>query len=282
MAGSKTRFGFAGDGSEPPDSDEARGARTVLGRDIHLQLPPGFAQPSGPVEPEPLPAPQLGPTPTPVWPTPMLREPTAISQTSVQSEVQDEPTDELPSRRSPPAGGSHLARFLGRWTDSGRLVSDSRMPGRRVDVRIPRDPLGRNLLFVLVIAAFAFSVTLVLVKLRQHYVRSREAASAPTQVSAPAAAIPPAAQPVPSLPLPPPASAPPSPAAQSPAVAIPVATGSAKAVPPGNAPPSLLGPRTSAREAGAAVARPSASRRSTHHQADPPSHLKDELLPLQR
>src|ERR1017187_9327767 len=56
MAGSKTRFGFLGNGEEPPDSGKPGAARTVIGHDIHLpKLPSGFAQPGPLVSPTPTP-----------------------------------------------------------------------------------------------------------------------------------------------------------------------------------------------------------------------------------
>jgi hypothetical protein len=91
----------------------------------------------------------------------------------IQAELPDEATAELPSRRArPQERHSRLARFLGRWTQSGRFVSDSRAPARNQreeDMEVPRDPLGRNVLLVLVVASVTFLLTLVAVKARQHF-----------------------------------------------------------------------------------------------------------------
>lgn len=159
MSGAKTRFGFAGDGSEPPDSDEARGARTIIGRDIHLPVPPGFASPVSPTS-EPHPA--AGGAPMPQAPT--------TSRSAIPGRLTEEITAELPSRRPRPQGKSRLARFLGRWTKSGRFVSESRGPGKGAydNLEIPRDPLARNVLLVLVVALVTFLLTLLGVKARQH------------------------------------------------------------------------------------------------------------------
>jgi hypothetical protein len=173
MSGAKTRFGFAGDGSEPPDSDEARGARTIIGRDIHLPMPPSFAPPAGPTS-EPSPAAKIAPTP----------QAPAMSRTAIPGPLTDEITAELPSRRPRPQGKSRLARFIGRWTKSGRFVSESRGPGKGDydNLEIPRDPLARNVVLVLVVALVTFLLTLLGVKARQHL------AGKPSPPSAPAAA----------------------------------------------------------------------------------------------
>lgn len=178
MSGAKTRFGFAGDGSEPPGSDEARGARTIIGRDIHLPVSRGQAQPA----PPPQASQPAGPAR--VFSPPAPRVPTPMSQAAVPSRVPDEETAELPSRRSRPRQ-SRLARFIGRWTKSGRFVASSEA-GRDgndahhedhddlhdADLQIPRDPLARNVLLVLVVALVTFFLTLLLVKVRQHATRS--------------------------------------------------------------------------------------------------------------
>lgn len=173
MSGAKTRFGFAGDGSEPPDSDEARGARTIIGRDIHLPVRPGLASAGNPAS-APYPAARIPPTPTPQAPPP-------VSRSAIPSHVTEEPTAELPSRRPRPQGKSRLARFLGRWTDSGRFVSDGRGPGGGGygNLETPRDPLARNVVLVLVVALVTFVLTLLGVKARQHFASKASPPSAP-------------------------------------------------------------------------------------------------------
>jgi len=165
MSGAKTRFGFAGDGSEPPDSDEARGARTMIGHDIHLPVPQGLGQPASPPLAQPLARPFVAPR---RLPTPQVLPP--MSQAAVPGFVDEEKTADLPSRRARPHR-SRLARFLGRWTDSGRFVSESELSrdrGRDDYSRVPRDPLARNVLLVLVVAVVTFFLTLLLVRVRQH------------------------------------------------------------------------------------------------------------------
>jgi hypothetical protein len=94
----------------------------------------------------------------------------------------DEITAELPSRRPRPQGKSRLARFLGRWTESGRFVSESRGPGKGAydNLEIPRDPLARNVVLVLVVALVTFLLTLLGVKARQHFAGRPSPPSAPT------------------------------------------------------------------------------------------------------
>lgn len=157
MCAAKTRFGFAGDGSEPPDGNEARSARTILGHDIHL--PGKSAQP--PVSP-----PAREPAPRLVQDASRQpRGPDDAARGLVQTPASDEETAELPSRR-PRRGDSRRARFLGHWSKSGRFISQH--PGASDDdLRIPRDTLGRNLLLVVAVALLTFLLTLALVKLRQ-------------------------------------------------------------------------------------------------------------------
>jgi len=109
MPGSKTRFGFSG-GSDPPDAEESRAARTVFGHDIHLQLPPGFQPPPD--------------VPRPSAPGPARWTPAAPVPEPVPEQ---EATNPIPVRRSSRPRRSRLARFLGRWTRSGRFESKSRM-----------------------------------------------------------------------------------------------------------------------------------------------------------
>jgi hypothetical protein len=101
MAGSRTRFGFAGGGG-PNGTPDPRSSRTILGHDAHLlrtELPPA----------EPRPATQELP-------------PTAVVP----------PTEEPPAAAPPPArvpshsGKSNyptVARLFGRWNDDGKLVA---------------------------------------------------------------------------------------------------------------------------------------------------------------
>jgi hypothetical protein len=179
MAGAKTRFGFSGSGSEPPDSDAARTALTVVGRDIHLQLPLDSPASSPPPSPQAAPA-------IPVAARPVPRSPTERFRPAVPVSVPTEETEELPSRRRSRPGGSRLAKFLGRWTRSGRFVTEGRDPGKGSYLEVPRDTLGRKLLVVLTVALVTFSLTLLGVKLRQSV---RTSAGSPVPVS-PAAASP--------------------------------------------------------------------------------------------
>jgi hypothetical protein len=236
MSGSKTRFGFSG-GSDPPDSEELRAARTVFGRDIHLQLPAGATPPQFPVAPTPVP-----PAP-PAW-TPPARP--------ISPDIELE--DVNPRRQRQRPRQSRLARFLGRWTRSGRFESRSRVDLDADDnVEIPRDTTGRNVLLVLLVALVTFSVTLAVVKLRQRFAVQPSAATEPVPVAAPPQDPTQPAQPVPSSP-------PPSQAAPAPPAPLPAAA-------------KGLGdpiPATSPRKA------PHAGR----PMARPPDHRKNDLLPL--
>jgi hypothetical protein len=171
MAGSKTRFGFLGSGEEPPESGEPGSARTVLGHDIHLQkLPSGIIAP----ETHPKPAPVL-PAHVPVTPLP---------RAAVTAPMQDSITEPVPRGRRYTPRQSRLARFLGRWTKSGRFESRSRLgdSGRMDDfvdddLEVPRDTTGRNVLLFLAVALLTFLVTFAIVKLRQGRGASQSAAS---------------------------------------------------------------------------------------------------------
>ncbi len=176
MSGAKTRFGFAGDGSEPPDSDQARGSRTIIGHDIHLPVQPDFRSPTNTAS-VPQPTVRVPPTPTPRFASP-------VSRSAIPYYLREEATDELPSRRRRTPRQSRLARFLGRWTKSGRFVSDSRGPGRGADgySRVAHDPMARNVVLVLVVALVTFLLTLLGMKARQHF------ASKPPQTTVPATA----------------------------------------------------------------------------------------------
>jgi len=145
----------------------------MIGRDIHLPVAPGFTPPGNPTS-EPYPAARGAPTPHAAVPMP---------RSAIPSHLDEEATAELPSRSPKPQGQSRLARFIGRWTESGRFVSESRGPGRGADdkLEIPRDPLARNVVLVLAVALLTFLLTLFGVKARQHFT------SKPTSPSAPAA-----------------------------------------------------------------------------------------------
>jgi hypothetical protein len=287
MAGSKTRFGFVGNGEEPPHEDESRSARTIIGRDIHLQLPTGIAPPN-----------DLG-SPTPLPPVPQVRPP--LPRTPAMAPMAEEVTKPIPARRSRPRG-SHLARFLGRWTESGRFESSSRMNDSSharalddEDFRVPRDSTGRNFLLVLIAAVLAFAITFALVKLRQRYASQgqpekhlveaspvdqkvthagpAESPSAPTQATAPMQAIVPTQAMVPTQ----------ATVKTPPAAEVPLAPFRA----PIHAPAPANGVPSTHRTATVGLA---ASPKVAPHQkkpqqlgsgpAEPPDHLKRELLPI--
>ena len=263
MAGSKTRFGFTGDGSEPPDSEESRAARTVYGHDIHLQLPPGFVPPRPPGSPTPLP-----PEP-PGW--------TRQQPAPVQRPAQ-EMAEAMPAKRADRSRQSRFARFLGRWTGSGRFVSRSRMGvDDDEDLELPRDTTGRNVLLVLVVAILTFSLTFAIVKLRQH-----SAATTPdAKARASAVPQPPPATPPPTPAAAPPATPPPTPAAAPPA---PLPSPPAAQIPVKPSPPAPPAPSAASKGLGppppqSSAQHPKAARTSTR-SAEPPTHLKGELLPL--
>jgi hypothetical protein len=234
MSGSKTRFGFTGDGSEPPDSDEARAARTIIGHDAHLPLPSGFTPPKAPRSPTPLP------------PAQPLRTPPFGAQ--VMAAMPEEVTASIPGRRSPRPRQSRLARFLGRWTDSGRFESRSRMAGLSDgDLKIPHDSTGRNVILVALVAVLTFLLAFAVIKAKQHFARPEPEPPPPSLVAPQPApsAVPPAPVPVPAPAPPPPVRPLAAPTAPSPKTAAPV--------------------RKPAPTTPAAV---------------PPPHLKDQLLPL--
>jgi hypothetical protein len=163
MAGSKTRFGFLGNGDEPPNSGESGAARTIIGHDIHLpKLPAGFAQPGSPVSPTPIPP---------------ARVPAShLPPTAVRAPMREVITESVPVRRQYKPQKSRLARFLGHWTRGGHFHARSRMGDSAIvddadddDLDVPRDTTGRNVLLVLVIAALTFLVTFAVVKIRKRY-----------------------------------------------------------------------------------------------------------------
>jgi len=258
MAGSKTRFGFFGDGNgeEPPDSGERGAARTIIGRDLHLQQPPdGFPAPVSPSSPTPFPA-------APFRVTPIQRAPTPSAR--VYAPMPEEITESVPAGRRQTPRQSRFARFLGRWTNSGRFVSRSQFGNSGQmdgfddeDLEVPRDSTGRNVLLVLAIALVTFLITFAIVKVRQHYT-SQEPAPQPAanaQVVEPRTAQttpPPAPVPV--------AAPPPRPTAQGLPATVPS--------PPAPAPKASPLPRRAAR--------------TNKFAAEPPPHLQNELLPLAR
>jgi hypothetical protein len=248
MSGSKTRFGYSG-GSDPPDPEEIRAARTVFGRDVHLR-----ADGHGEV---PAPCPPVAATPVPPAPSPAPPAWTALPRDI-------EFADENPHRHRQRHGKSRLARFLGRWTKSGRFLSKSQLNADAADdVEIPRDTTGRNVLVVLLVALLAFAVTFAVVKLRQRPAAAPAAPTPPAAAATPTPATPPA--PPAAAPVPPSATAPPPLAPTSPPTPVPD-----KPVP------------AAARGLGspAPAARPRRPARLTGPSARPPEHLKNDLLPL--
>ncbi len=280
MAGAKTRFGFAGDGSEPPDSDEARSARTIIGHDIHLQQPTGYRPPGSSPPSSQFSVADVVPTPIPAPRAAIPHRPTTAARGVVTSQYPDENTEELPSRTGSRQGASRLARFLGRWTKSGRFVSDSRPSVSPDDLDIPRDPLARNVLVVLLVAALTFLITLALVKLRQHVARRPEPASVPALLSVPAAASPLAPAAARST-TPPPGAA----ALAGPSPEVAKASSAQPAAGPREQ-PGRVSPSAASSLAGrvrvpaSAAAGPGKPQRPAFHAVEPPPHLKGELLPL--
>jgi len=249
MAGAKTRFGFQG-GSDPPDDKESRSARTVFGHDIHLQLPHGLSPPRPPGSPTPLPPPPAG-----------RPSATATGAAMPDSDVPDAASTECRGRPRP----SRLARFLGRWSRSGRFEAKSRMrmedhrAAPEDDIEVPRDTTGRNVVLVVLAALLAFGITFAAVKIRHRM-------STPTPAPPAQPAAPPTAAPGP-IPAPPPSALPAS------AVAAPAAPAPARAAP-------TLDPAAKGLGAPTPAARKPAPK--THFRAEPPTHLKGELLPIGR
>jgi hypothetical protein len=205
MSGSKTRYGFAG-GSDPPDAEESRSARTVLGHDVHLQMPGSMPPPEFPRAPTPIP-----PAPPPRSPVPATR----------LLDTEDAFEDTNPRRLPKPPRQSRLARFLGRWTDSGRFESRSRIgfdSGERIG--LPRDTTARNVLLVLLVAVLTFSVTFVIVRLHQRTAGPPAASQTPAAPPAPAHYVP-------GSPSSPTSAATPSPAGSPQAQSVPASKGAA-------------------------------------------------------
>lgn len=279
MAGSKTRFGFFGNGEEPPDAGESGAARTVIGHDIHLQkLPSGFARPSAQPSLTPLP-------PTPVPRTPLPRAPILAPMPEVV-------TEPVAVRRPYRPRKSRFARFLGRWTTGGNFRPGSRMGNSAIlddpgadDLELPRNTTGRNVLLVLVIAALTFAITFAVVKIRQRY----------TTPASGAQMVEPRLEPAPLPPMPVPSTVPaaspatPAPAGKPALLGTPTPPAVAPAVSPSY--PRAHAPLPSPRHAATArlpATIPGASgsplpRRRARIEtpaAEPPEHLKGELLPL--
>lgn len=286
MAGSKTRFGFLGNGDEPPDSGESGAARTIIGHDIHLpKLPSGFAQPGPLVSPTPIPPARMPYTPLP--------------PVAVRVPLPEVITESVPVRRHYKPQKSRLARLLGRWTKGGHFRSRSRLGDSTIlddaglddpgddNLDVPRDTAGRNVLLVLVIAALTFLITFAIVKMRQRYGVAPPAPA--TQVVE-----------IPAVQPPPPAPPKPVPIAQAPAKPTMAATpekplllgtpAPAAAAAPASQPRSLPqalppAPATLAispgRTAGTVTKPNPRPRKAAPSPAfELPEHLKGELLPL--
>jgi hypothetical protein len=289
MAGSKTRFGFLGNGDEPPDSGESGAARTIIGHDIHLpKLPSGFAQPGPLVSPTPIPAARIPYAPPP--------------PAAVRVPMSEVITESVPVRRYYKPQKSRLARFLGHWTRGGHFQSRSRMGDSTIlddpgddNLDVPRDTAGRNVLLVLVIAALTFLVTFAIVKIRQRYAVAPEIPGiqvAQNQV-APPPPLPPQATPVAPAPVQTPtpvALAPAKPAAPTP-TEKPLLLGTPPAAaPPAGQPRSFVQAAAPAKPATAPAgtaslaprtgSRPRKAAPSSSHSFELPEHLKGELLPL--
>jgi hypothetical protein len=284
MAGSKTRFGFFGNGEEPPDSGESGAARTVIGHDIHLQkLPSGFAKPSVEASLASLP------------PTPVSRKPL---RSPVLAPMPEAITESVPVRRRYRQQQSRLARFLGRWTTGGNFRSRSRMGDSTIldepgtdDLDVPRDTTGRNVLLVLVIALLTFLVTFAIVKLRQRWATPQPASGAQVVESraepAPLPKTPAPAAPTPVVPtqaaLASAHPTTPAPAGKQVLLGTPASAASAPLASPPR-PRSQTAPPLSAQAAPTRLPAPGAhpSRRARVEAvgAEPPEHLRGELLPL--
>jgi hypothetical protein len=283
MSGAKTRFGFAGNGSEPPEDDESRTARTVLGHDIHLRAAPGQIPSESPPMHAYVPR-------TPLPPPPMLRPaippPPRLpaSPGRVMAAVADERTDQIRARRQARPPKSRLARFLGRWTTGGHFRSNSHLAGTmRLDelgnsvYRVPRDTTGRNVILVLVVALLTFIITFAIVRTRTHAPAPAPAfptVQAPAPVGAPSL---PAAMPASPSPTPPPAPAPvqlaaPAASPKRPLTRVPLLGSEARPV------------ATPAKTTVQATPRPPTPNTRPGHSApyaaEPPAHLKGELLPI--
>lgn len=273
MAGSKTRFGFRGNGDEPPDSGDHGVARTMIGHDIHLpKLPSGFEAPRSLGSPTPIP-----PAGVPVAP---------LLHSAVRAPMPEVITDSVPVRRAYRPQRSRLARFLGRWTASGHFQSRSRMgDATRLDdpddndLKLPRDSTGRNALLILVIAALTFLFTFAIVRLRQRHAGAPPVPGMQGQKTQ--AAPPPLPEkPAPITPAPVQPTTPPEEPLQmgTPPTAMPPSD-HALTLPPSPARPATVPTRT----VGLApknTPHPSKTARAGTSAVELPEHLKGELLPL--
>lgn len=104
------------------------------------------------------------------------------SRTPIVAPVPDEITEEIDARHARRPQKSRLARFLGRWTESGRFVSGGEMGDSTEDnrggVNLPRDPMGRQILVVLAVALLTFLLTVMAVKVHQRFFREADVPSA--------------------------------------------------------------------------------------------------------
>lgn len=131
MAGSKTRFGFFADGEEPPDEDEQRSGRTVIGHDIDAQIPPH-----------------------------------GVPTTTMSEEI----TKPIPTEQRHRPRQSRLVRMLGHWTESGRFETDDGMSNLGYKpLKARHSTAGRNVLLFVIVAVLTFLITIAFVKLRQRY-----------------------------------------------------------------------------------------------------------------
>jgi len=275
----------------------------MIGHDIHLDRAQSQASPPRPLE-TPLATPVAQNLPDPGRSLPS--RPSQPSQASRPSTlpVADEVTDELDANRRSSVfhpQQSRLARFLGRWTQSGRFVARSR-PGTvdsaSDDLELPRDPIGRQILLVLAVALLTFLVTVMVVKLRQH--RAGQAAAPATGKVAPAPVSPPTpppsapapveTAPPPELaPLPPVKTAPPPELAPLPPKVAPAARPSPPSAKVTPVPRPLPAARADRAPGAPAVplktvrsALPGRTRQVEMPTEEVPAHVKDGLLPLGR
>jgi hypothetical protein len=231
-------------------------------------------------------------------PVPLPRTP--LPRAPILAPMPEATTESVAVRRPYRPQKSRLARFLGRWTTGGHFRPRSRMNDRTIrddpgapdenDLELPRDTTGRNVLLVFVIALLTFLVTFAIVKIRQRVAPPRPALSAQVVEAR--------AQPAP-LPIAPaqvtvPQQAPPAPPAPPVAATKPMLLGTP--APSAATPASPPRPRAHAAPASvshaappllpAAVLLPGGSphprkrARIEIPAAEPPDHLKGELLPL--
>jgi hypothetical protein len=197
MAGAYTRSGYEGGDTPgptdpPPPADAVpRGARTVFGRDLHLQRSTLEA---------------------------------AVAEAAEAAADQPPPEDDdAPRARVPSHTGKSalpaLAQLFWRWS-AGRLrpASSYDFERDRETFVIPRDDYTRPVLLVVATAGLSFLLVLSLLRLRDH----AGPPAAPPEAPAPIAAPVPAAAPAP-------APAPVPPAAARPVAPVPVAAPAAPA-----------------------------------------------------